>query len=111
MARNIPSEIAEAARIIAPIDKAPWLPDLLWQWLPTLVLDRGAHAIQPTKIEMREVLLEVSQTTTTISEQVWAVDACFWSAKRTVGNVNSVADQIGRPMQRNTVDRRRRLLR
>jgi hypothetical protein len=59
MARIIPPGIIEAANIIAPSDAPPWLVTLLTDWLPTLAIDRGVHAIQPTKADMREQMLAV----------------------------------------------------
>jgi hypothetical protein len=50
---------AEVAAFIAPTDTPPWLATMLSNWAPSLAMDRGVHANQPTKAKMREKLIQV----------------------------------------------------
>jgi hypothetical protein len=49
-------EIAALIRKDAP----PWLPTLLRQWGPSIMLDRAVHAAQPSKTQMRKRLIQVA---------------------------------------------------
>lgn len=54
------SSLAEIADLIAPADTPSWLKEYLQNWAPSLMLDRGVWAMQPTKVEMRQRMLDVS---------------------------------------------------
>lgn len=41
-------------------DSPPWLPTLLRQWGPSIMLDRAVHAAQPSKTQMRKRLIQVA---------------------------------------------------
>jgi hypothetical protein len=61
MSRKVSPKIIEAVACIAPRDALPWLAQLLWEWLPSLAVDRGVHERQPSKVSMRKSLLQVSE--------------------------------------------------
>lgn len=58
---NTPASLAEVASYIAATETAPWLVALLRDWIPTLMLSRGVHAVQPSKTKMRKTLTEVAK--------------------------------------------------
>jgi hypothetical protein len=54
---------AKVAALIAPTDTPPWLATMLSNWAPSLALDRGVHANQPTKVRMLESLIQIKKAT------------------------------------------------
>jgi hypothetical protein len=52
---------AEIATKMAPVDAPIWLPRLLRDWAPSIMLSCGVHAKQPTKAAMREHLRRMSE--------------------------------------------------
>ena len=61
MSENSVPRLAEVAGLIAPTNASPWLVALLRDWAPSIMLDRGVHAIQPTKAKMRKQLTKMAE--------------------------------------------------
>ena len=61
MSENFAPGLAEVADLIAPTGAPPWLATLLRDWAPSIMLDRGVHAIQPTKAKMRQQLTKMAE--------------------------------------------------
>ena len=60
MSERFAPGLAEVADLIAPTSAPPWLATLLRDWAPSIMLDRGVHALQPTKAQMRGQLAEMA---------------------------------------------------
>jgi hypothetical protein len=60
MAENSAPELTEVAGLIAPTNAPAWLTTLLRDWVPSIMLDRGVHMVQPTKAEMRDQLTQMA---------------------------------------------------
>jgi hypothetical protein len=56
-----PPSFDEVAGLIAPSNKPAWLKGYLESWAPSLVIDRGVSAIQPTRVDMRKQLMKFSK--------------------------------------------------
>jgi hypothetical protein len=63
---NTPVGVTEVASYIAPTETAPWLVALLRDWITTLMLSRGVHAVQPSKTKMRDTLAEAAKAAATL---------------------------------------------
>jgi hypothetical protein len=61
---NLMLSFTDVASLIAPAETPPWLAPLLRNWAPSLMIDRGVHAAQPTNTKMLQVLSEVSTAAT-----------------------------------------------
>jgi hypothetical protein len=64
--KEFEARMAKVATIIAPKDTPPWLTEFLFSWVSSVLLDRSVHSMQPTKVEMRKRLIEVSKAATTL---------------------------------------------
>lgn len=63
MSENFAPGLAEVADLIASTSAPPWLATLLRDWAPSIMLNRGVHAVQPTKAQMRGQLAEMADAT------------------------------------------------
>ena len=66
MKNNAKDPFSAAAALLAPTNTPSWLPEFLRSWLPSLSIDRGVYAAQPTKVQMRNELLAVAEAAATL---------------------------------------------
>lgn len=61
-----PPSLDEVATLLVASDTPPWLKKYLESWAPSLAIDRGVSAIQPTRVAMKKQLEDFTKAATLV---------------------------------------------